>query len=354
MKTKINLILLNNLFLPYQNLSLKEIFEKIGFTVLKGDDTKKIIDSEFYFVITEYIHLAILEKQNKKEKAFVNNEEILGLYLKGSTYKKNLKKEKGNLSLELSNSYIEKNIKFYEMDNKEFISFTNIEPEIISFLYKLNLYRHYYNEVLFPSLDNILIDWEVLIEKGVTLHQNIVIKGNTKIKKGAIIYPFTYLENVKIGKNAIIFPFSHIVDSTLENNTSVGPYSRLRQNTIIKEGAKTGDFVKMKNTVFGKGSKAMHLSYVGDATVGKNVNIGAGTITCNYDGINKNPTTIEDNVFVGSGTELVAPVKIRKNSYIAAGSTITKEVPSGALGIARARQENKLGWVERKRKRLKE
>ncbi len=353
MKKKTNLIFLNDLLLFQQNLTLKEIFEKIGFSVLNGDDIEKIIDSDFYFVITEYIHLAILEKQSKKEKAFVNNGEIIGLYLKGSTYKKSLKKEAGNLSLELSNTYIEKNIKFYEMDNKEFISFTNIEPEIISFLYKLNLYRHYYNGVIFPSFNNILIDWEVSIEKGAIIHQNTIIKGKTKIKKGAIIHPFTYLDNVNIGKNSVVLPFTHIVDSTLENNTSVGPYSRLRQNTIIKEGAKTGDFVEMKNTVFGKGSKAMHLSYVGDATVGKNVNIGAGTITCNYDGVNKNPTTIEDNVFVGSGTELVAPLKIRKNSYIAAGSTITREVPSGALGIARARQENKLGWVERKRKKLK-
>ncbi len=350
-KTKI--IFLNDVFFPFNKIKVSEIFTKIGFYSLSGGDIEKIDDEEFFFIITDYLHFALNEKQNKKEKAFVYNEEIIGLYLKGKTYKNNLKREGKNLFLEIPTDYIEKNIKFYEMEYGEFLSLSKSEPELISFLHKIKLFKHLYEGVKFLSFENIQIDWEVKIEKDAIIHSNTIIKGETEIKREAEIYPFTYIENSKIGKNAKVLPYSHIVDTILEKDTSVGPYSRLRQNTIIKEGAKTGDFVEMKNTVFGKGSKAMHLSYVGDATVGKNVNIGAGTITCNYDGVKKNPTIIEDDVFVGSGTELVAPVKVKKGSYIAAGSTITKEVPSGALGIARARQENKLGWVERRRKSKK-
>ncbi len=348
---KNNIILYYNLILPNFNKKLSEILEKMGFNVILAPKIEKINDNDFYFVLTEYLHLALIEKQNKREKLFVSGETVLGLFLKGETYKKNTKISANDISLNIPDNYVENNMKAYEMEKDEYIPFTKPDPLITSFLYKINLFNFEKKGVIFDSFDNILIDLGVKIEKGAKIHPNTVIKGETEIKSEAEIFPFTYIENTKIGKFAKVLPFSHIVDSTLEKNTSVGPYSRLRNNTIIKEGAKTGDFVEMKNTVFGKGSKAMHLSYVGDATVGKNVNIGAGTITCNYDGIKKNPTIIEDNVFVGSGTELVAPIKIKKNSYIAAGSTITKEVPSGALGIARARQENKKGWVEKRKKR---
>ena len=351
MKKKSNIILFYDLFLVDFNKNLSEILKKIGFNVIFAREIEKIDDNNFYFVLSEYLHLALIEKQNKKEKLFVSEETLLGLFLKGETYKKNTQISADDISLNIPDNYIENNMKAYEMEKDEYISFTKPDPLITSFLYKINLFKFEKKGVIFESFDNILIDWGVKIEKGVKIHPNTVIKGETEIKSEAEIFPFTYIENTKIGKSAKVLSFSHIVDSTLEKNTSVGPYSRLRNNTIIKEGAKTGDFVEMKNTVFGKGSKAMHLSYVGDATVGKNVNIGAGTITCNYDGVKKNPTIIEDNVFVGSGTELVAPVKIEKNSYIAAGSTITKKVPSGALGIARARQENKEGWVEKRKKK---
>ncbi len=348
---KNNIILFYDLILTNFKRNLSEILEKIGFNVIFAPELKKINDNDFYFVLTEYLHIALTEKQNKKEKLFVSGETVLGLFLKGETYKKNTQISADNISLNIPDNYIENNMKAYEMEKDEYISFTKPDPLITSFLHKINLFNFEKKGVIFDSFDNILIDWGVKIEKGAKIHPNTVIKGETEIKSEAEIFPFTYIENTKIGKSAKVLSFSHIVDSTLEKNTSVGPYSRLRNNTIIKEGAKTGDFVEMKNTVFGKGSKAMHLSYVGDATVGKNVNIGAGTITCNYDGIKKNPTIIEDNVFVGSGTELVAPVTIEKNSYIAAGSTITKKVPSGALGIARARQENKEGWVEKRKKK---
>jgi bifunctional UDP-N-acetylglucosamine pyrophosphorylase/glucosamine-1-phosphate N-acetyltransferase len=121
-------------------------------------------------------------------------------------------------------------------------------------------------------------------------------------------------------------------------------------NTLVKKNANIGNFVEMKKSIFREGSKAMHLSYIGDSDIGQKVNIGAGTITCNYDGINKNKTIIEDNVFIGSGTELIAPVKIGENAYVAAGSTITSDVPQDSLGVAREKQRNINGWVTRKKK----
>ena len=156
-------------------------------------------------------------------------------------------------------------------------------------------------------------------------------------------------KNSIIGDDSIILPGSMIIDSTLEGNNRIGPYAHLRMNVLIKNSANIGNFVEMKKSVFGEGSKAMHLSYIGDAEIGRKVNIGAGTITCNYDGVHKNKTIIEDNVFIGSGTELIAPVKIGKNAYVAAGSTITSEVPKDSLGVARERQRNIDGWVNRKK-----
>ena len=141
-------------------------------------------------------------------------------------------------------------------------------------------------------------------------------------------------------------------DTVLEDDTQVGPFSRFRPKTRVCAGAKVGNFVEMKNTVFGSRSKAQHLSYIGDSWVEEDVNVGAGTITCNYDGVAKNPTHIGAGAFIGSGTELVAPVKIGRGAYIAAGSTITKDVGAGTLAIARARQVEKPGWVlERARER---
>ncbi|MEO5763043.1 MAG: DapH/DapD/GlmU-related protein [Vicinamibacteria bacterium] len=133
--------------------------------------------------------------------------------------------------------------------------------------------------------------------------------------------------------------------SVVSAGASVGPFAHIRPDSVIGENAKVGNFVELKKTILGAGSKAPHLSYLGDATIGVKANIGAGTITCNYDGVVKSPTTIEDGAFVGSNVTLVAPVTIGKNAYVGAGSVITKDVPSDALGLGRARQENKDGWA---------
>ena len=130
----------------------------------------------------------------------------------------------------------------------------------------------------------------------------------------------------------------------------VGPFAHLRPGSVLESGARVGNFVELKKTTLGSGSKANHLSYIGDSTVGKDVNIGAGTITCNYDGTHKHQTTLEDGVFVGSGTQLVAPITVAKDAYVAAGSCITEDVPSGAMAVARGRQVNKPGWVEKRRR----
>lgn len=207
------------------------------------------------------------------------------------------------------------------------------------------------NGVIIEDYHHFYVEGMVPIGSGTRISTGVVIKGASEIGKNTILYPHVYIENSIIGDNCTVLPGCIINDSTLENNVQIGPFTHLRIGALVKEGAKMGNFVEMKKSTLGKGSKAMHLSYIGDAEVGEKVNIGAGTITCNYDGVNKNKTIIEDNVFIGSGTELVAPVAVRKNSYVAAGSTITEEVPADSLGVARQRQRNVIDWVKRKRKK---
>ncbi|MEI6614122.1 MAG: DapH/DapD/GlmU-related protein [Chrysiogenales bacterium] len=191
----------------------------------------------------------------------------------------------------------------------------------------------------------------VPIGKNTFIGSGVVLKGESQIGKNVQIFPNCFIENSHIGDQCVILPGTIIRDSIVEKNVQLGPYCHLRNGSLVKKGAKMGNFVEMKKSVFGQGSKAMHLTYIGDAQVGKKVNVGAGTITCNYDGAKKNPTIIGDNVFIGSGTELVAPVTVHRNSYIGAGSTITEDVPQNALALARQRQKNIPGWVLRKRKK---
>ncbi len=193
------------------------------------------------------------------------------------------------------------------------------------------------------------IDLGVEIGPDTVVYPGVTIEGATRIGRGSLIQPSAHLVNAEIGKGVQVLTGAVVKDSRLEDGVAVGPYCHLRGGTVIRAGAKVGDFVEMKKSDFGPGSKAMHLSYVGDAQVGRGVNIGAGTITCNYDGVRKNPTTIGDGVFIGSGTELIAPVKVGRGAYVAAGSTITDDVPADALAVARARQVEKRGWARKKR-----
>ena len=206
--------------------------------------------------------------------------------------------------------------------------------------------------VVFLDPSSAWIDWAAEIGPRTILYPFVVIEGETRIGADGRIFPHVHIVNSILGARVKVLSSTVIEDTVLENDVQVGPFSRFRPKTRVCAGAKVGNFVEMKNTVFGRHSKAQHLSYVGDSTVEEGVNVGAGTITCNYDGVSKNPTHIGAGAFIGSGTELVAPVKVGRGAYIAAGSTITKDVPAGALAIARARQVEKPGWaLERARAR---
>ncbi|MCP2519964.1 bifunctional UDP-N-acetylglucosamine diphosphorylase/glucosamine-1-phosphate N-acetyltransferase GlmU [Candidatus Aminicenantes bacterium AC-335-K20] len=206
------------------------------------------------------------------------------------------------------------------------------------------------NGVTFLDPNNTWVDFTVEIGKETIIYPHVILEKNTIIGEECVIYPYVHIIDSKIGNKVKVLSSSVIEESTIEDEARIGPFTHLRPKTVIKNKAKVGNFVEMKNTIFGAGSKAGHLSYLGDSEIGENVNIGAGTITCNYDGIKKHKTLIEEGAFIGSGTELVAPIKIGKKSYIGAGSTITKDTEPYSLTVARARQVSKPDWVKRKRK----
>ena len=180
--------------------------------------------------------------------------------------------------------------------------------------------------------------------------ETIFFSNDTKIGKNVIIEPYVVIgSRVKIGNNVVIKSFSHIESCKIENKVEIGPYARIRPNTILKEGSKIGNFVEVKKSIVGKKSKVNHLSYIGDSEIGRSVNIGAGTITCNYDGIKKNKTKIKDNVFIGSNSSLVAPLIIEKDSVVGAGSTITKNVKKKSLALTRSAQTEVINYKKQKK-----
>jgi UDP-N-acetylglucosamine diphosphorylase/glucosamine-1-phosphate N-acetyltransferase len=179
------------------------------------------------------------------------------------------------------------------------------------------------------------------LKSGVKMNgpETIFFSEDTKIGKNVTIEPYVVFgKNVKIGNSVVIKSFSHLESCKIENKVEIGPYARIRPNTVLKEGSKIGNFVEIKKSIIGKKSKVNHLSYVGDSEIGKSVNIGAGTITCNYDGVKKSKTKIKDNVFIGSNSSLVAPVTIDSESVVGAGSVITKNVKKKSLALTRSIQ----------------
>lgn len=195
------------------------------------------------------------------------------------------------------------------------------------------------------------IDLNVRIGRDTVLYPSVVIEGRSSLGRQCRIYPFVHLVETRVGDRVKILSSTMVEKSTIQDDAQVGPFTHFRPNTLVRRRAKVGNFVEMKNTIFGERSKANHLSYIGDSVVGEEVNIGAGTITCNYDGIKKYQTIIEKGAFIGSGVELVAPVKVGRSSYIGAGSTITKNVSPEALAVARSRQVEKPGWARRRMKK---
>jgi bifunctional UDP-N-acetylglucosamine pyrophosphorylase / glucosamine-1-phosphate N-acetyltransferase len=198
------------------------------------------------------------------------------------------------------------------------------------------------------------IDPDVQIGPDTVIHPGVAIEGQSRIGAACEIHSNVRIVDSEIADKVVIQDFCLILGSRIAESGSVGPFAHLRPDSVVGKGAKVGNFVELKKTTLGPGSKANHLAYLGDATIGAKVNVGAGTITCNYDGTSKHPTVIEDEAFIGSDTQLIAPVRIGKGAYVGAGSSITEDVPPGALGIARGRQTNVAGWVERKKTQPKD
>jgi len=211
---------------------------------------------------------------------------------------------------------------------------------------------HEENGVQFISLDGVGISPFAKIEPGTVIYQGTIIKGNSKIGKNTVLGPNTIIDNSVIGENCVINS-TQIESSTLENNVTTGPFCHIRPKCVIKNGVHLGNFVEVKNSIVGENTKAGHLTYIGDSDVGKDVNFGCGSITANYDGIRKARCNIGDRAFIGSNVNLIAVpdgIKVDDDGYIAAGSTITKDVPAGALAVSRARELKIVdGWVERHR-----
>ncbi len=200
--------------------------------------------------------------------------------------------------------------------------------------------------------ETVLIDPDVTAGEDTIVEPGVQLLGKTKIGARCIIRTGSVLTDTILGDDVTVEPHCVVAQSRLDDRVVIGPFARLRPDNHLKAGARIGNFVELKKSTIGEGSKAMHLSYLGDAKIGTKSNIGAGTITCNYDGFHKYPTSIGSKVFIGSDTALVAPVRVGDGAYIAAGSTITENVPSDGLGIARGRQVNKPGWAAKKRREL--
>lgn len=207
--------------------------------------------------------------------------------------------------------------------------------------------EHLQKGVVFMDWENAYIEKSVTIGEGTVIWQGVMLTGNTSIGKNCIIGHNTRIENSNIGEHVEI-QNSVILDSWIGNHTKVGPFAYLRPNSRIGEHAKVGDFVEVKNSTMGNYSKASHLTYIGDSDVGEHVNLGCGVVFVNYDGTNKHRSVIKDGAFVGCNTNLVSPVTVGQEAYIAAGTTVTKDIPDGALSVGRTKQKNIEGWVNKR------
>lgn len=206
---------------------------------------------------------------------------------------------------------------------------------------------HMLNGVTFADPSSVTVEPAVRIAKDTFIERGVILRGNTSLEEDVFIDAYCVLDDTVIDKGGVINSHTHCKGAIISQNAAVGPYARLREGTTIGSGAKVGNFVEMKKTELGDGAKASHLTYLGDAIVGEKANVGAGTITCNYDGFNKHRTTIGAGAFIGSNTALVAPVTIGKGALIAAGSTITKDVEQDAIGVTRSEQKNVSGAAKR-------
>jgi bifunctional UDP-N-acetylglucosamine pyrophosphorylase/glucosamine-1-phosphate N-acetyltransferase len=235
-------------------------------------------------------------------------------------------------------------------DEDEFIGI-NSRAELLDAVnaLKRRINRHWMAEgVTLMDENSVIISPDVSIGRDTIIYPNVIIEGKTKIGENCVIYPNVRIVDSIIERDVVVKDSTLIEESKIEAGAAVGPFAHLRPGSSIGKKAKVGNFVEIKNSTLGVNTKASHLSYIGDAALGDNVNIGAGTITCNYDGMKKYRTVIEDDVFIGSDSQLVAPVTVGKGAFVGAGSTITQDVPEHALAISRTRQRNILDWVKAK------
>ncbi|MEA4816590.1 MAG: bifunctional UDP-N-acetylglucosamine diphosphorylase/glucosamine-1-phosphate N-acetyltransferase GlmU [Lachnospiraceae bacterium] len=312
-----------------------------GRIIRKGGDFEKIVE----------------EKDTLPEEKLIK-EVNAGVYcFNGSSLKSALSKLKNNNSqneyyltdtVEILKSMGEKVSVMPVLSHKEFNG-VNSRSQLANAAYEMKKTinaMHMDNGVTLIDPETTYIDFDVEIGEDTVIKPGCLIESGTKIGEGCVIGPYCQLTNMAIGDN-VNLKFTMAMDSKIGSGANIGPYAYIRPNCDIGENVKIGDFVEVKNSVIDKGTKVPHLTYVGDADIGKNTNLGCGTITVNYDGKIKHRTIVEDNVFIGCNTNLVAPVRVCKNSYIAAGSTITHDVPEDSLAIARARQVDINGWTKK-------
>lgn len=207
--------------------------------------------------------------------------------------------------------------------------------------------KHLSNGVRFIDLNAAYIDETVIIGKGTIIWPGVILEGNTAVGEDCVIGQNTRAVDSVIG-NGVQVQSSVILESKVGNNTNIGPFAYLRPGSVVGNDVKVGDFVEVKNSTIGDGSKASHLAYIGDSDVGEDVNIGCGVVFVNYDGRNKHRSVVKDGAFVGCNVNLVSPVVVEEGAYIAAGTTVTRDVPNGALCVGRAKEKNIEGWVSRR------
>lgn len=244
-----------------------------------------------------------------------------------------------------------KNAGAYVVENSEVVLGANDRKQLndLNTIMRRNINtKHMLNGVDIPCTDGVMIGKDVKIGNSTVILPNTIIIGDSVIGDNCTIGPNTYIDNSVVG-NHVVLDNCKILDSTVENDVDAGPFVKVRANSVLKKGVHIGNFVEVKNSTVGEGSKSAHLTYIGDSDVGSDVNFGCGTVTCNYDGKNKYRCKIGDGAFIGCNTNLIAPVEVGEKAYIAAGSTITDSIPEKALSIARARQVIKEGWVDSKK-----
>ncbi len=348
------------------NALLKDFYEQykkskssLGFVSARLDNP-----AGYGRVIKKGTRFTILEERDADEKVRKIQEINAGIYL--VSYKALVKAiERVEPSPVTGEYYLTDIVRIIQSMKKKIMNYHTDKPEQVigindrkslafseKVLNQKKLTRLMANGVTIYDPDNTYIEHDVAIGKDSIVYPNCFIMNGTKIGSRCIIWNGTIIKNARINDGVEVKPYSIIEQSTVGRDAVIGPYARIRPESVIEDNVHIGNFVEIKKSSLGRGTKANHLSYIGDATVGSRVNIGAGTITCNYDGFKKNLTVIEDEAFIGSDTALVAPVHVGRGAIIGAASAITKDVPTGALGIERSEQRNIEGYAMKRKSKL--